>query len=41
MINTGSDNWIVNLFTEGLHHQNLSVIYNKQTYSIKAKVTKA
>ena len=27
MIEAGKDNWIVNLFTKGSHHRNLSVIY--------------
>ncbi|KAL9958150.1 hypothetical protein ACROYT_G035124 [Oculina patagonica] len=37
MIEAGSDNWIVNLFTKGSHHRNLSVVTLCKTYSIKAK----
>ena len=41
MIETGKDDRIVNLFTKGSHHRNLSVIYIVQICSIKAKATEA
>ena len=41
MTEAGKDNRIVNLFTKGSHHRNLSVIYIVQICSIKAKVTEA
>ena len=41
MTEAGKDNRIVNLFTKGSHHQNLSVIYIVQNSFIKAKATEA
>ena len=42
MIDAGKDQRIVNLFTRGSHHRNLSVIYIVQNFcSIKAKATEA
>ena len=43
MIEAGRDNRIVNLFTKGSHHRNLSVIYIVQNlfHIIKAKATEA
>ena len=42
MIDAGKDQKIVNLFTRGSHHRNLSVIYTSyRTYSIKEKAVTA
>ena len=41
MIEAGKDNRIVNLFTKGSHHRNLSVIYIVQNLGTKAKATEA